>query len=204
MYEAPMVLIFLSGCNHPCEGLLIKLLFWVKLSPSHIPSTLVLRFIPVLKLPEPPGLPSAAPALDSLWLALCLLVACREHGPTQTGSQELNTAARLATGPLAAVAPPAGELSVGGTLPGILAGIGAGAAIGRTTAEQRIGELPLGHLRNEHAEGGGAVLLAIQPWWVSQNLGWRWRKGSSLQGWQLQARRGWGGHRRGHHLPAHG
>ncbi len=117
MYEAPVLLIFLSGCNHPCEGLLMKLPFWVKLSPSHIPSTLVLRFIPVLKLPEPPGLPSAAPALDSLGLALCLLAACREHGPTQTGSQELNTAARLATGPLAAVAPRAGELSVGGALP---------------------------------------------------------------------------------------
>ncbi|KAL0160203.1 hypothetical protein M9458_043928, partial [Cirrhinus mrigala] len=113
MYEAPVLLIFLSGCNHPCEGLLMKLPFWVKLSPSHIPSTLVLRFIPVLKLP---GLPSA----DSLGLALCLLEACREHGPTQTGSQELKTAARLATGPLAAAAPPeaeAGELSVGGALP---------------------------------------------------------------------------------------
>lgn len=119
IYEAPVLLIFLSGCNHPCEGLLMKLPFWVKLSPSHIPSTLFLRFIPVLKLPDPPGLPSAAPALDSLGLALCLLAACREQGPTQTGSQELNTAARLATGPLGAVAPPkavAGELSVGGAL----------------------------------------------------------------------------------------
>lgn len=97
----------------------MKLPVWVKLSPSHIPSTLFLRFIPVLELPDPPGLPSADPALDSLGLALCLLAACREQGPTQTGSQELNTAARLATGPLGAVAPPkvvAGELSVRGAL----------------------------------------------------------------------------------------
>lgn len=33
-------------------------------------------------------------------------MACREQGVTQTGSQELSTAARLATGPLPAGAPP--------------------------------------------------------------------------------------------------
>lgn len=38
---------------------------------------------------------------------LCPRMACKEHGLTQTGSQELSTAARLATGPLAELPPPA-------------------------------------------------------------------------------------------------
>lgn len=50
--------------------------------------------------PCPPGLPEVAAAA-----ARCPRMACREQGVTQTGSQELSTAARLATGPLAALAP---------------------------------------------------------------------------------------------------
>lgn len=37
--------------------------------------------------------------------ALCPRMACKEQGVTQTGSQEFSTAARLATGPLAELAP---------------------------------------------------------------------------------------------------
>lgn len=44
----------------------------------------------------PPGLVELADAT-----ALCPRMACNEHGVTHTGSQELSTAARLATGPLA-------------------------------------------------------------------------------------------------------
>lgn len=93
----------------------MKLPFWLKSSPpSHMPSTLVLRFMPDLELLEPPGLAmtSVAPnprpprfaefATDT---ALCPRMACREQGVTHTGSQELSTAARLATGPLAEVEP---------------------------------------------------------------------------------------------------
>lgn len=94
----------------------MKLPFWVKSSPpSHIPSTLVLRFIPDLELLDPPGLAMASVAPNP-WppglaefaaaTALCPRMACKEHGVTQTGSQELSTAARLATGPLAVVTPP--------------------------------------------------------------------------------------------------
>lgn len=93
----------------------MKLPFCVKSSPpTHMPSTLVLRFIPDLELLELTGL-----ATDSVgpnpWpnglaefiaaTALCPRMACKEHGVTQTGSQELNTAARLATGPLAELTP---------------------------------------------------------------------------------------------------
>lgn len=111
-----MLLIFLSGCSQPWDGLCMKLPLWLRSSPpSHMPSTLVLRFIPVLKLPGPPGLPSAIPTPpEPLGLAdpaeidepLCLVTACREQEPTHTGSQELSTAARLATGPLAVAAAP--------------------------------------------------------------------------------------------------
>lgn len=45
-------------------------------------------------------------------------------------------------------------------LPRVLARAGAG--VGRAPAEQRVGELPLGHLWNEHTEGGRGILLAIQ------------------------------------------
>lgn len=73
-----------------------------------MPSTLVLRFIPDLVLLAPPGL--AMTSVDSslgpagaaefaATTALCPRMACKEHGVTQTGSQELSTAARLATGP---------------------------------------------------------------------------------------------------------
>lgn len=96
----------------------MKLPFWLKSSPpSHIPSTLVLRCIPDLELLEPPGLamasvaPNPCPpglpefaAAAAAATALCPLMACREQGVTHTGSQELSTAARLATGPLAEVA----------------------------------------------------------------------------------------------------
>lgn len=93
----------------------MKLPFWVKSSPpSHMPSTLVLRFIPDLELLEPPVLTMASVAPNP-WpaglaefdaaTALCPRMACREQGVTQTGSQELSTAARLATGPLAELAP---------------------------------------------------------------------------------------------------
>lgn len=93
----------------------MKLPFWVKSSPpSHMPSTLVLRFMPDLELLEPPGLamPSMAPnpwpaglAEFDAATALCPRMACKEQGVTQTGSQELSTAARLATGPLIELAP---------------------------------------------------------------------------------------------------
>ena len=91
----------------------MKLPFWAKSSPpSHMPSTLVLRFIPDLELLEPPGLAIMASVAPSPWppglaefaaaaTALCPRMACKEQGVTQTGSQELSTAARLATGPLA-------------------------------------------------------------------------------------------------------
>lgn len=46
--------------------------------------------------PCPPGLVEFATAA-----ALWPLMACKEQGVTHTGSQELSTAARLATGPLA-------------------------------------------------------------------------------------------------------
>lgn len=106
-------MMFLSGCSHPWEGLWMKLPFWLKSSPpSHMPSTLVLRFIPALDPLWPPGLPvhSAAPAAWPPGLAepaadLCLLMACREQGLTHTGSQEFKTEARLATGPLGAEVP---------------------------------------------------------------------------------------------------
>jgi len=88
--------------------------FWVKSSPSsHMPSTLVLRFIPDLELLEPPGLATASVAPNP-WppelaefaaaTARCPRMACREQGVTHTGSHELSTAARLATGPLAEAA----------------------------------------------------------------------------------------------------
>lgn len=84
----------------------MKLPFWAKSSPpSHMPSTLVLRFIPDLELLEPapaPTMTSVAPNAEFEAAAvLCPRMACKEHGVTQTGSQELSTAARLATGPLA-------------------------------------------------------------------------------------------------------
>lgn len=73
-----------------------------------MPSTLVLRFIPVLALLAPPGLAMTS-AASNPWpagaaefaaaTALCPRMACKEHGVTQTGSQEFSTAARLATGP---------------------------------------------------------------------------------------------------------
>lgn len=95
----------------------MKLPFWVNSSPpSHMPSTLVLRFSPDLELLDPAGLAMASvapnpwppgPAELAAATALCPLMACREHGVTHTGSQELSTAARLATGPLAEVKPPA-------------------------------------------------------------------------------------------------
>lgn len=86
----------------------MKLPFWLKSSPvGHMPSTLVLRFI--LVLPVPPGLavasvasnpwPAVGPVEFAAPTALCPRMACKEHGVTQTGSQELSTAARLATGP---------------------------------------------------------------------------------------------------------
>lgn len=88
----------------------MKLPFWAKSSPpSHMPSTLVLRFIPDLELLEPvpaPTMTSVAPnAAFEAPAVLCPRMACKEHGVTQTGSQEFSTAARLATGPLA-VRPP--------------------------------------------------------------------------------------------------
>lgn len=73
-----------------------------------MPSTLVLRFIPDLVLPAPPGLAMTSVASNlgpagaaefAATTALCPRMACKEHGVTQTGSQELSTAARLATGP---------------------------------------------------------------------------------------------------------
>ncbi len=89
----------------------MKLPFWVKSSPpSHMPSTLVLRFAPDLELLEPPGLAMVSvapnpwppgPAELAAATALCPRMACKEHGVTHTGSQELSTAASLATGPLA-------------------------------------------------------------------------------------------------------
>lgn len=93
----------------------MKLPFWVKSSPpSHMPSTLVLRFIPDLELLEAPG-HAMTSVVPNPWLAglaefaaataLCPRMACKEQGVTQTGSQELRTAARLATGPLAELAP---------------------------------------------------------------------------------------------------
>lgn len=93
----------------------MKLPFWLKSSPpSHMPSTLVLRFIPDLELLEAPRLTIASVAPNP-WPAglaefevapvLCRRMACKEQGVTQTGSQELSTAARLATGPLAELAP---------------------------------------------------------------------------------------------------
>lgn len=86
----------------------MKLPFWLKSSPAnHMPSTLVLRFMPDLEL-LPPGLAMASVASNP-WpaglaefaaaTALCPRMACKEHGVTQTGSHELSTAARLATGP---------------------------------------------------------------------------------------------------------
>lgn len=48
--------------------------------------------------PWPPGLAEFA-------TALCPRMACSEQGVTHTGSQELSTAARLATGPLTEAAP---------------------------------------------------------------------------------------------------
>lgn len=114
MYEAPGPAIFLSGCSQPCEGLWMKLPFWLKSSPpSHMPSTLVLRFSPDLELLEPAVLAMTSvapnpcpPGLEEFAAetALCPRMACREHGVTHTGSQELSTAARLATGPLAKLA----------------------------------------------------------------------------------------------------
>lgn len=90
----------------------MKLPFWGKSSPpSHMPSTLVLRFIPDLELLEPvpaPTMTSVAPNVEfDAAAVLCPRMACKEHGVTQTGSQELSTAARLATGPLAELPPPA-------------------------------------------------------------------------------------------------
>lgn len=89
----------------------MKLPFWGKSSPpSHMPSTLVLRFIPDLELLEPvpaPTMTSVAPNEFDAAAVLCPLMACKEHGVAQTGSQELSTAARLATGPLADVPPTA-------------------------------------------------------------------------------------------------
>lgn len=92
----------------------MKLPFWVKSSPpSHMPSTLVLRFVPDLELLELQGLAMASvapnpwppgPAQFAAATALCPRIACREHGVTHTGSQELSTAASLATGPLPEVA----------------------------------------------------------------------------------------------------
>lgn len=91
---------------------------WRSSPPSHMPSTLVLRFIPDLELletlgltmtsaatpkPCPPGLPEGAAAAAAT--ARCPRMACKEQGVTQTGSQEFSTAARLATGPLAELAP---------------------------------------------------------------------------------------------------
>lgn len=73
-----------------------------------MPSTLVLRFIPDLVLLAPPGLAMTSVASNpwptgaaefAATNALCPRMACKEHGVTQTGSQELSTAARLATGP---------------------------------------------------------------------------------------------------------
>lgn len=79
-----------------------------------MPSTLVLRFSPDLELLEPPVLamasvtpnpwPAGLAEFDAA-TALCPRMACKEQGVTQTGSQEFSTAARLATGPLAALAP---------------------------------------------------------------------------------------------------
>lgn len=91
--------------------------FWLKSSPpNHMPSTRVLRFIPDLELLETPGLimtsvapnpcPPGLAAFAAAATARCPRIACREQGVTHTGSQELSTAARLATGPLAEVAPP--------------------------------------------------------------------------------------------------
>lgn len=92
----------------------MKVPFWLKSSPpSHMPSTLVLRLIPDLELLEPPGLAMASVAPNTCpaglaefaaATALCPRMACKEQGVTHTGSQELSTAARLATGPLAEVA----------------------------------------------------------------------------------------------------
>lgn len=92
----------------------MKLPFWLKSSPpSHMTSPLVLRFTPDLEPLEPPGLImtsvapnpcSAEPEEFAAATARCPRIACREHGVTHTGSQELSTAARLATGPLAEVA----------------------------------------------------------------------------------------------------
>lgn len=74
-----------------------------------MPSTLVLRFIPDLELLEPdpaPTMTSVAPNCEfDAAAVLCPRMACNEHGVTQTGSQELSTAARLATGPLAELPP---------------------------------------------------------------------------------------------------
>lgn len=104
----------LSACSQPWVGLWMKFPFWGKSSPpSHMPSTLVRRLIPDLELLEPPGLAMASiapnpcppgPAECAAATALCPRIACREQGVTHTGSQELSTAARLATGPLAEAA----------------------------------------------------------------------------------------------------
>lgn len=93
----------------------MKLPLWLKSSPpSHVPSTLVLRFIPNLELLEPPGLTVISVDANPCPLGLaecataaarCPRIACREQGVTHTGSQELSTAARLATGPLTGVTP---------------------------------------------------------------------------------------------------
>lgn len=85
----------------------MKLPLWPRSSPpSHMPSTLVLRFMPVRLLPELPGFPCAVSVppkplgLAEPTTTLCLLTACREQGPIHTGSQELSAAARLVMGPL--------------------------------------------------------------------------------------------------------
>lgn len=85
----------------------MKLALWLGSSPpSHMPSTLVLRCMPVRLLPVLLGFPSVVSVPPKpLGLAdpttpLCLLTACREQGPIQTGSQELSAAARLVMGPL--------------------------------------------------------------------------------------------------------
>lgn len=91
---------------------------WLRSSPpSHIPSTLVLRLMPVRKLPALLGVPTAVSVppkplgLAEPTATLCLLTACSEQGPKQTGSQELSAAARLVMGPLevAAILEEAGD-----------------------------------------------------------------------------------------------
>lgn len=88
----------------------MKLPFWLKSSPaSHMPSTLVLRLVPdLVPPPAPPGLAMTSVASNpwpggagefAATSARCPRMACKEHGVTHTGSQELSTTARLATGP---------------------------------------------------------------------------------------------------------